>query len=105
MGKPTASWRGDKRSASERGYTWRWQKARNTFLRENPLCVECRSEGRVTEAQVVDHIVPHRGDQKLFWDRANWQSLCKLHHDSDKQRLEKSGQTRTKFTDDGRVIW
>ena len=28
---------------------------------------------------------------KLFWDRANWQSLCKPCHDSWKQRLEKSG--------------
>lgn len=29
---------------------------------------------------VVDHIVPHRGDQKLFWDRGNWQPLCEHHH-------------------------
>lgn len=29
---------------------------------------------------VVDHIVPHRGDQKLFWDRSNWQPLCEHHH-------------------------
>jgi 5-methylcytosine-specific restriction protein A len=25
---------------------------------------------------VVDHIVPHRGDKKLFWDSSNWQALC-----------------------------
>jgi hypothetical protein len=26
----------------------------------------------------VDHVVPHRGDQRLFWDAArNWQSLCR----------------------------
>ena len=24
----------------------------------------------------VDHIIPHRGDKKLFWDSGNWQSLC-----------------------------
>lgn len=29
---------------------------------------------------VVDHIKPHRGDQKLFWDRRNWQPLCEHHH-------------------------
>ena len=29
----------------------------------------------------VDHIIPHRGDQKLFWDRNNWQALCKPCHD------------------------
>jgi hypothetical protein len=42
-------------------------------------------------AVVVDHIVPHRGDMKLFWDSGNWQSLCKTCHDSFKQRQEKSG--------------
>lgn len=31
-------------------------------------------------ATVVDHIIPHRGDQKLFWDRGNWQPLCEHHH-------------------------
>jgi 5-methylcytosine-specific restriction protein A len=25
---------------------------------------------------VVDHIIPHKGDKKLFWSRDNWQSLC-----------------------------
>lgn len=27
-------------------------------------------------AQVLDHIVPHKGDKTLFWDSANWQGLC-----------------------------
>jgi 5-methylcytosine-specific restriction protein A len=31
---------------------------------------------------VVDHVVPHRGDAILFWDRANWQSMCKPCHDT-----------------------
>ena len=30
---------------------------------------------------LVDHIVPHRGDQALFWDEQNWQPLCKSCHD------------------------
>ena len=30
---------------------------------------------------VVDHIVPHRGDQQLFWNQSNWQALCKPCHD------------------------
>ena len=41
----------------------------------------CMEEGRYVKATVVDHIVPHRGDQKLFWDQSNWQALCKRHHD------------------------
>ena len=33
-------------------------------------------QGRRTPATVVDHIVPHKGDKKLFWDSGNWQPLC-----------------------------
>jgi len=99
------SWRADKRTTTARGYGSRWQKAREGFLRSNPLCVMCRDENRVTAANVVDHIKPHRGDHFLFWDRANWAPLCKSHHDSDKQMAEKSGDVRAKFTPDGRVVW
>lgn len=69
-------------SAAERGYDARWRKARAVFLKQNPLCVHCQKEGRLTAATVVDHIIPHKGDYKLFWDvKNNWQSLCKRHHD------------------------
>ena len=37
--------------------------------------------GKYTQTAVVDHIVPHRGDSNLFWDRNNWQPLCKPCHD------------------------
>ena len=47
---------------------------------ENPFCVKCYEEGHITMATVVDHIKPHRGDKKLFWDRGNWQPLCEHHH-------------------------
>ena len=81
----------DRKSSSERGYGHKWRKAREDFLSKNPLCVDHKCLGRVVVATVVDHIVPHNGDQKLFWDRKNWQPLCKVCHDSHKQRLEKSG--------------
>jgi len=68
-------------TAAERGYDSRWKKARLTYLRHNPLCVECLKSGSTVPATVVDHIVPHKGDQALFWDTDNWQSLCKYHHD------------------------
>src|SRR3990167_952881 len=71
-------------SASERGYNWRWSKESRRFLRLHPLC-QCRDcdEGqkRVTLATVVDHIIPHKGDQNLFWDVSNWQSMSKFCHD------------------------
>ncbi|WP_407496877.1 HNH endonuclease [Pseudooceanicola sp. MF1-13] len=28
----------------------------------------------------MDHITPHKGDRKLFWDRSNWQALCHACH-------------------------
>lgn len=75
-------------------YGRRWGKARATFLSRYPLCVMCSREGRTAEATVVDHIQPHREDPKLFWDKNNWQPLCKAHHDITKQRAEKTGQMR-----------
>lgn len=68
-------------SAHQRGYTSAWQRARDGYLRAHPLCVRCEGAGLVEAATVVDHIKPHRGDKVLFWDRNNWQSLCKACHD------------------------
>lgn len=96
------SWRTDRRKTAERGYGARWQRERKAFLSkpENVLCVMCKEDGRITEATVVDHKVPHRGDQALMWDRTNWQPLCKWHHDSHKQAEEK-GHKRTRVGEDG----
>lgn len=52
----------------------------------------CAKQAMVTAATVVDHIEPHKGDQKKFWDKTNHQALCKPCHDSHKRRLEKSGK-------------
>ncbi|MBF8679867.1 HNH endonuclease [Pseudomonas fulva] len=84
------SWRSGLTS-SQRGYDYRWQKARERFLHDNPLCVYCDRLGRTTAARVVDHVVPHRGDKVLFWDPTNWQALCKSCHDSVKQAEEAAG--------------
>ena len=67
--------------ATVRGYGAKWHKARARYLQLHPLCAECKRNGKLTPATVIDHIVPHRGDQRLFWDEKNWQSLCKDCHD------------------------
>jgi 5-methylcytosine-specific restriction endonuclease McrA len=67
-----------------------WQKLRRGYLMANPLCVFCARDGRTTAASVVDHITPHRGNEQLFF-AGPFQALCKQHHDSTKQRQEKSG--------------
>ncbi len=78
-------------NSAQRGYGSRWAKARETFLRSHPMCAMHLQRGRYVPATVVDHIIPHRGDQKLFWDHGNWQSLCATCHSAHKQRQEKSG--------------
>ena len=80
--RPSGSYDPSKRSnANARGYGRRWQKARASFLAEYPLCARCLAEGVTEAATVVDHVRPHRGSTELFWDRSNWQPLCKRHHD------------------------
>jgi 5-methylcytosine-specific restriction protein A len=59
----------------ERGYNYRWDKARKVFLSKHPWCNHCQAP-----ANVVDHITPHRGSNVLFWDQRNWQPLCTLCH-------------------------
>ena len=67
--------------AAFRGYDRKWREARAAYLRRHPLCVSCQTDGKLTPATVVDHVLPHRGDQRLFWDMNNWQALCKECHD------------------------
>ena len=87
----TPSWRTDKRTAAQRGYGHKWRVARLKFLQANPLCVYCKEDGRVELATVVNHVIPHQGDQELFWDVGNWQAVCATHHDSTIAREEHRG--------------
>lgn len=97
--KPTDN----RKTSTQRGYGYRWQKARADFLShpDNVLCVMCTDRGHTTVATVVDHIIPHKGDMKLFWDRKNWQPLCAPCHDRDKQAIEKGGAPRPHIGADG----
>lgn len=67
-------------SSTERGYGSDWQRLRRWFLSRNPLCVKCKAAGMVTPAEEVDHITPHKGDERLRMDVANLQALCKPCH-------------------------
>jgi 5-methylcytosine-specific restriction enzyme A len=81
--------------ATERGYNYRWQRESKHFLWQHPLCARCEQLGRHQLAEVVDHVQPHRGDPGLFWDQANWQTLCKVCHDK-KTLLEQGKQCKPK---------
>lgn len=63
---------------------------RDRFTCQWPGCG--RVEGN-TSKLVCDHRRPHRGDQALFWDRTNLQTLCKTPcHDRHKQALEQASR-------------
>ena len=63
-------------SADSRGYNSIWRRVRKGFIEKHPFCVHCEEKGVINPADVVDHIVPHKGNKEVFWDRDNWQSLC-----------------------------
>jgi 5-methylcytosine-specific restriction endonuclease McrA len=77
-----------------------WRRLRAGCLKAEPLCRECRRAGRATPATTADHITPHRGDPALFFNAANLQPLCDVHH-GDKQRIEHGGRPRTPVGVDG----
>lgn len=78
--------------ARARGYSRRWEARAAAFKGKYPLCgmrpddqapvmSRCAELGLVTPGEHVDHMVPHKGDQGLFWDeRGNWQTLCRACH-------------------------
>lgn len=54
----------------------------------------CAQRGDTTAATVVDHIQPHKGNSRLFWQQDNWQPLCAPCHDGPKRAAEQSGVLR-----------
>jgi 5-methylcytosine-specific restriction endonuclease McrA len=80
--------------------TARWKRLRERQLTIKPLCRFCIESDVVEAATVVDHVIPHRGDQTLFYDPDNLQSLCATCHSSTKQRIE-LGQNVVNFGADG----
>lgn len=75
--------------------TARWARLRlDVFLRDLFTC-QMPGCGRLegdTSQLVCDHIKPHRGDERLFWDKANLQTLCKPCHDRLKQKEEQASR-------------
>jgi 5-methylcytosine-specific restriction protein A len=86
-----------------------WHRIRGKRLKEEPICRVCARQKAFdptfqidsTLRLIVDHIVPHRGDWRLFSDYGNTQTLCSHHHNSTKQSMEKSGQRTVAIGDDG----
>jgi 5-methylcytosine-specific restriction enzyme A len=64
-----------------------WKALRNRQLQGEPMCRMCKANGVLTVATVCDHIIPHKGDLKKFWE-GPFQSLCDKCHNSDKALIE-----------------
>ena len=63
--------------------TRKWRRISLERRRIEPFCRFCGQP-----AQVADHITPHKGDEKLFYDIGNTMSLCYSCHNSAKYRIE-----------------
>lgn len=68
-----------------------WRKVSKLYKMANPLCVECKKEGRVTVATKTDHIIPLiqiLADKGNPFSYSNLQSLCE-HHNAIKTAKQK----------------
>jgi len=83
------NWRGNRKIADERrgsstarGYDSRWQRYRETYIRENRLCARCAARDEARLVEHVDHIVPVQGGRAdpLFDVTSNHQGLCRDCH-------------------------
>jgi 5-methylcytosine-specific restriction enzyme A len=103
--KATMRWTSDGRpSARKRGYTVRWEKAARRFLLKHPVCTRFgKDKGCTAIAQHVDHVTPHSGDLRLFWDRRNWQGLCQPCHNR-KTAKERSSRRPMLYDENGMPV-
>jgi 5-methylcytosine-specific restriction protein A len=61
-------------------YDRRWATVRLSFLRDNPLCVDCLANDIVTAAQDVHHIVKAKVAPELRLETTNLMALCSSCH-------------------------
>lgn len=65
------------RAAIDRMYDHAWEKYRTVYLKINHQCYACPAP-----ATVVDHLRPHKGDEKLFRQTDNHIPLCAKCHNT-----------------------
>lgn len=77
--------------------TSRWLRlAAKIRARDGMICqrtgIALTGGRRAPNSAVVDHIIPHKLDERLIWDEANLQTVSKQYHDSIKQRMERQSK-------------
>lgn len=74
-------------------FTKRWKERRRLQLERVPWCEPCKRLGKSRIATIANHKIPHRGDEKLFFE-GELESACKNCHDQAIQREEIEGASR-----------
>ena len=64
--------------AVKKRYGRAWQRVRDRFIADHPLCQQCKAHGAVTPAQEVHHVVPL--SQGGTNEEANLMALCTSCH-------------------------
>jgi 5-methylcytosine-specific restriction endonuclease McrA len=86
------------RSATQPWRAWyntsKWQRLRQIVLKRDRWTCQrtgelCIGKGQEPNAPVINHKIPHRGDEKLFWDIDNLELVAKHVHDSEIQSEER----------------
>lgn len=67
-------------------YNTNWVKYRIRFLHHNPQCYCCPNK-----SNIIDHIVPHKGNPELFWDITNFIPVCTTCHNTITALFDKHG--------------
>lgn len=68
-----------------------WRNLRAQYLADNPLCMECGRNGRVTAANEVHHVKPRKQHPELAYEWDNLESLCKSCHSRETNRERAMG--------------
>ena len=63
-----------------------WASLRLKMLAAQPLCQRCKQYNIIEPGVDVDHVISHKGDTDLFYNRGNLQVLCRRCHSWKTQR-------------------
>ena len=82
----------EERLADQRFYNGtRWRKLREVKLGRDPLCQECKRQGRTKLAQEVHHLIPRKRMPEMAYVMSNLESLCTPCHS--KETAKEQGWT------------
>jgi 5-methylcytosine-specific restriction protein A len=84
--RPKQRQRDTRQHAAARGYDYQWQKFRESYLAQHPLCMDCLPI--VTAATDVHHKQKLRDRPELKYEEGNLMPLCKACHDKRTARGE-----------------